>query len=406
MAGKHYQDADVHAATLSRLRLVFRNFERVCVAFSGGKDSSVTLQLALDVARELGRSPVDVLFIDLEGQYQATIDHVSEMLGHPDVRPWWVCLPLNLRNASSLEEPYWCCWEPGAEADWVRRCRSTRGDQRPGVLPFYRYRMEFEEFVAGFNAWLSREEPTAFLVGIRSDESLNRYLAVKRRSRAKQCAWTPPGGSAPLAWSARDRANPQAVSFFPIYDWRFEDLWRCVADHGYAYNRLYDQMYRAGVPFSQMRICQPYGDDQRKGLDLFHRIEPRTWFRVVRRVAGANYGRAIVASASSATVAALACRPPSAPGASTASSSCAACRRLCAASTSGASSVSSSGGSSTTIPAIWPDAGIPALENRRKQPSWRRIALSLLKQDMARSLSFGFSQADIDRLVPGREKRS
>lgn len=61
MAGKHYQDADVHAATLSRLRLVFRNFERVCVAFSGGKDSSVTLQLALDVARELGRSPVDVL---------------------------------------------------------------------------------------------------------------------------------------------------------------------------------------------------------------------------------------------------------------------------------------------------------------------------------------------------------
>ncbi len=59
-------------------------------------DSSVTLQLALDVARELGRSPVDVLFIDLEGQYQATIDHVSEMLGRPDVRPWWVCLPLNL----------------------------------------------------------------------------------------------------------------------------------------------------------------------------------------------------------------------------------------------------------------------------------------------------------------------
>ncbi|MEG7070098.1 phosphoadenosine phosphosulfate reductase family protein, partial [Pseudomonas aeruginosa] len=206
MAGKHYQDADVHAATLSRLRLVFRNFERVCVAFSGGKDSSVTLQLALDVARELGRSPVDVLFIDLEGQYQATIDHVSEMLGHPDVRPWWVCLPLNLRNASSLEEPYWCCWEPGAEADWVRPLPKHPGViSDPGFFPFYRYRMEFEEFVAGFNAWLSREEPTAFLVGIRSDESLNRYLAVKRRSRAKQCAWTPPGGSAPLAWSARDR---------------------------------------------------------------------------------------------------------------------------------------------------------------------------------------------------------
>ncbi|MCZ8440550.1 hypothetical protein, partial [Achromobacter xylosoxidans] len=26
-------------------------------------------------------------------------------------------------------------------------------------------------------------------------------------------------------------------------------------------------LLRAGVAFSQMRICQPYGDDQRKGLD-------------------------------------------------------------------------------------------------------------------------------------------
>lgn len=79
------------------------------------------------------------------------------------------------------------------------------------------------------------------------------------------------------------------MTFFPIYDWRFDDLWRYTAEHGHAYNHLYDLMYRAGVPFSQMRICQPYGDDQRKGLDLFHKLEPATWFRVVRRVAGANY---------------------------------------------------------------------------------------------------------------------
>jgi len=39
-----------------------------------------------------------------------------------------------------------------------------------------------------------------------------------------------------------------------------------------------------------MRICQPYGDDQRKGLDQFHQIEPETWFRIVQRVSGANMG--------------------------------------------------------------------------------------------------------------------
>jgi predicted phosphoadenosine phosphosulfate sulfurtransferase len=39
-----------------------------------------------------------------------------------------------------------------------------------------------------------------------------------------------------------------------------------------------------------MRICQPYGDDQRRGLWLFHLIEPETWSRVVARVNGANGG--------------------------------------------------------------------------------------------------------------------
>ena len=39
-----------------------------------------------------------------------------------------------------------------------------------------------------------------------------------------------------------------------------------------------------------MRICQPYGDDQKKGLWLFHLIEPETWSRVVARVNGANQG--------------------------------------------------------------------------------------------------------------------
>ena len=42
--------------------------------------------------------------------------------------------------------------------------------------------------------------------------------------------------------------------------------------------------------FHQQRICQPYGDDQRKGLHLFHVLEPETWERVVARVLGANAG--------------------------------------------------------------------------------------------------------------------
>jgi predicted phosphoadenosine phosphosulfate sulfurtransferase len=49
-------------------------------------------------------------------------------------------------------------------------------------------------------------------------------------------------------------------------------------------------MYQAGLSIHQQRICQPYGDDQRKGLWLFHLIEPETWTRIVARVNGANQG--------------------------------------------------------------------------------------------------------------------
>lgn len=399
---KNYQDLNVYEAAKERIRLVFANFPRICVAFSGGKDSTVTLHLALEVAKELRRGPVDVVFVDLEGQYRATIEHVSEMFDRADVRPWWICLPINLRNASSVEEPFWCAWEPGREQDWVRPMpKHPAVISDPSYFPFYRYRMEFEEFIPAFNEWLSRDIPTAVLVGIRSDESLNRYLAVKQRARIKKRAWTASGESKPVQWSARDHHKSRAVTFFPIYDWRFEDLWRYIGERDLAYNRLYDQMYRAGIAFSQMRICQPYGDDQRKSLDLYHRIEPETWFRIVCRVSGANF------AARYSRQQLLGYR--------------------------GGLGLPAHFGSwraysefllhSLPMPLQqvygrrivrfiqwwsdhgyplerWPDVGTPDLENRRKQPSWRRVALSLLKQDMARSLSFGFSREDVGTLVP------
>lgn len=401
---KRYGEANVHDAAKDRIRLIFRHFNRVCVAFSGGKDSTVTLHLALEVAREMGRGPVDALFIDLEGQYRATIEHVLSMFGREDVRPWWICLPLNLRNASSLEEPFWCAWEPGREADWIRPMPAHPAViNDPGFFPFFRYRMEFEEFVPEFNEWLAQGEPLAMLVGIRSDESLNRFLAVKRRSHVKKRAWSPLGGE-PVAWSSRHHRHGRAVTFFPIYDWRFEDLWRYTAERELAYNRLYDMMYLAGVPFSQMRICQPYGDDQRKGLDLFHKLEPDTWFRVVKRVAGANYAARYSRQRLLGYRGGLGLPPTFATWRqysefllhSLPEPLCQVYKRR--------------------IGRFiewwehhgyplrnWPDAGTPELENRKAQPSWRRIALSLLKQDMARSLSFGFARQDVDTLIIQKE---
>src|SRR5690606_32000102 len=102
-----------------RIARVFDDFPRVYVSFSGGKDSAVMLHLAVAEAARRGRK-IGVLFVDLEAQYKLTIEHVAEMYDTyaEHIEPYWVALPLNLRNAVSQFEPQWMCWEPGREDDW------------------------------------------------------------------------------------------------------------------------------------------------------------------------------------------------------------------------------------------------------------------------------------------------
>ncbi len=50
-------------------------------------------------------------------------------------------------------------------------------------------------------------------------------------------------------------------------------------------------MYRAGVPLRNMRVCEPFGPEQRKGLWLYHVLEPETWAGMCERVSGAASGR-------------------------------------------------------------------------------------------------------------------
>lgn len=277
---KRYLDTDVLTAAQERVAWTFDNFPRVYLSFSAGKDSTVMLHLVAAEARKRGRR-FGLLLVDLEGQYRCTIEHAERCYDlYADlIDPYWVSLPIALRNAVSVYEPKWLCWDPEREDAWIRP-RPERAIGDPGHFPWFRPGMEFEEFVPEFGEWYAQGEKTACLVGIRSDESLNRYRTIASISKitADGKQWT-------------SLVTPNVYNVYPIYDWRTEDLWTWHAHNPDApYNTLYDLMGKAGLSIHQMRICQPYGDDQRRGLWLFHLIEPETWARVVARVNGANGG--------------------------------------------------------------------------------------------------------------------
>jgi predicted phosphoadenosine phosphosulfate sulfurtransferase len=85
--------------------------------------------------------------------------------------------------------------------------------------------------------------------------------------------------------------SDNVYNVYPIYDWHVSDIWKYHARYPEKpHNAVYDRMHLAGLSPAQMRLCQPYGDDQKRGLWLYHIIEPETWGRVVARVNGANSG--------------------------------------------------------------------------------------------------------------------
>lgn len=286
--GKIYREEDVLTAARKRVSFVFDHFEQVVVSFSGGKDSTVLLHLAREEARRRGRQ-VHAMFIDLESQYRVTIEHVEAvMLADPVVVPIWIALPLNLRNAVSVFQPHWCPWDPAERDIWVRELPEHEGVvSNPEALPWFRPRMEFEEFIVLYPKWAAEGRTYASLVGNCADESLHRYYSIKAVD--KKCAWWHDGKR--VQWSAQmTPKDTNVVTFFPIYDWTVSDIWTYHGDEGIRHNEIYDLMHLAGTPLTEQRICQPYGDDQRRGLDLWARVEPDTWEAVLNRVTGVNYG--------------------------------------------------------------------------------------------------------------------
>lgn len=269
---------DVLTAAQERIAWTFDTFEKIYLSFSAGKDSTVMLHLVMAEAKKRGRK-IGLLLIDLEAQYKLTMEHAERCyaLYKDHVEPYWIALPISLRNAVSMIEPRWMCWDPERREDWVRKPPKLAITDE-NTIPFFTRGMEFEEFVEFFGHWYGGGKSTACFVGIRADESLNRFRTlIANKSCFEGRKWTTYKAGA-------------IYNIYPIYDWRTEDLWTYTAQAGVCYNALYDRMYQAGLTIHQMRICQPYGDDQRKGLWLYHVIEPETWGKVVARVSGANSG--------------------------------------------------------------------------------------------------------------------
>jgi len=269
---------DVLTAAKERIEWTFNTFERIYISFSAGKDSTLMLHLVMDEAKKRNRK-IGCLFIDWECQISHTINFAKQMyVEYAEwIEPYWVSLPMKTWNATSQFEPEWTAWDKNKKDLWVRQpdeISITDGS----VFPFYFDGMPFEEFVPCFGEWYAQGQECAAFIGIRADESLNRFRTIARdKPMYEGKPWT-------------TKVIADCWNVYPIYDWKTTDLWTYFAKFEKPYNKLYDRMHQAGIKLSQMRICEPFGDEARKGLWLYQVVEPEMWAKVCLRVAGANTG--------------------------------------------------------------------------------------------------------------------
>jgi len=292
MSEKLYTNVNVYDATQYRLKFIFEEFDNIIIAFSGGKDSGILLNMVMDYIEKNHINIKPALYQqDFEAQYKWTTKYVTDMFAkYKDrIEPYWFCQPMAVTTAVSNFEMFWYPWDDAKPEIWIRPMPDMSYIYTLNKMPkindiyfgdYYKYQMDYHAHANAFVRWFRDSHgggKTITLLGLRAQESLNRYSAIVNKKRPYKNK----------KWITCDFKNCYSAS--PIYDWVTEDVWTANAKFNYEYNHLYDLFYKAGVSINDMRVASPFSDAAKGSINLYRVLEPDTWAKLVGRVQGANF---------------------------------------------------------------------------------------------------------------------
>lgn len=282
---KIYLDKNVYDAAMERIEYLFNTFDNLLVAFSGGKDSGICLNLCYKYAKEHNcLDKLAMYHLDYEAQYQYTTDYVTDCFLNEfvGIRKYWLCLPIAAQCAVSMYQDHWTPWDKSKKDIWAREMPKNKYVVNEDNIEFDFVQDTLDyDLQDQFGKWFSgKYGSTAVVIGIRSQESLNRYRSINKNNAAKKYK--------NIHW-INSYEDDRTYKAYPIYDWQTDDIWVANAKFGFKYNKLYDLYYQAGLSIEQMRVASPFNDCAVNTLKLYRVIEPNTWGKLIGRVNGANF---------------------------------------------------------------------------------------------------------------------
>jgi predicted phosphoadenosine phosphosulfate sulfurtransferase len=277
------ENKNVYDASVERIEFIFKNFERIYVSFSGGKDSGVMLNMVIDYMRLHGiTEKVGVMILDNEANYTHSLNFMHSIIRNNldllDV--YWCCLPITLPCTVSSFATEWQCWGERDKERWIRPMPQDEYivNIHNHKFDWFEEDMNYDNFWDSFGEWYSQGKRCACLIGIRTDESLNRFRAImnERKVMLKNKPWTKKNGV-------------NVYNCYPIYDWKTEDIWIANEKFEWEYNELYDIFWKAGLSIHQMRVASPFMSESKSSLNLYRVIDGGVWATLCARVQGANF---------------------------------------------------------------------------------------------------------------------
>ena len=267
-----YKENNVFEEALERIRFIYDNCDDVIVSMSGGKDSAVLFNLAMTVAKERNRLPLKVFWLDQEAEWKHTYMYMKDILYREDVKPYWYQVEFDFTNSLSAQNNFLKVWDKSCPEKWIRQKDDIAIKENPS--PFNR----FHDLVENLPSYCTDKETKhcAVLVGMRISESLNRKMTIAHNKSQF-------GG---ITW-CRQMINNTRV-FYPIYDFKNEDIWIALGKNKWSYNKIYDFMYQYGVPLQKMRVSALIHETSWHAIEMLQEFERDTYNKFVARINGVS----------------------------------------------------------------------------------------------------------------------
>lgn len=275
---KYNKNKNVYEAAIERINFIFDNYKNIVVSFSGGKDSSVLAYLMLEVAKERGRK-IFLFYLDQEIEYDSTINHIDYMMKNPNVIPLWFQIEALLTNTSSMYKYTIDPWAVEKKHLWIRpqKVKSIKKIDWKVTVP-YTFTKEkkygFYGLVQCMEQMFINDKDTALVLGLRADESLDRFRAVTKHPGMKG-----------ISWSTKSKYH---IKFYPIYDWRFRDIFIYLGRNKLKYNKMYDYFHLKGYHHNKMRLSNLLHEKSYESIADLQEFEPDLFDKMIDRVEGVS----------------------------------------------------------------------------------------------------------------------